>query len=110
MSDPDTSFDRLLAARFEREHTVVPADPFVAATMREVRGMQRRATRLRIGLQITALLAVVLASPWLMAGATKLNAVLGFSIAWTAALPGVWAVAALAVVLVAILCTRARSR
>jgi hypothetical protein len=110
MSDSDTGFDTLLAARFEREHAVVPADPFVAATMRRVRSMQRRSAGLRISLRIAALLGVVVASPWLTAGAARLNAALESSFTWTAELPGAWALAALALVLVAMLRSGARSR
>jgi hypothetical protein len=88
--DPDAK----LATRFEREHTHVPAEPFVAATLREIHGMQRRANRLRIALRVAALLAVICASPWLTAGIARLNAAVEFSLNWTSGQPVIWLCAA----------------
>jgi RNA polymerase sigma-70 factor (ECF subfamily) len=79
-----------------------------AARMREVRNIQRRAAGLRFGLRVTALLVAVIASPWLIAGAARLNAALETSFTWTAGIPGVGVLAALA--LVAVLVASARSR
>lgn len=93
-------FDSLLAARFAREHTHVPEEPFVAGTILKVRSMQKGAARLRIALQIITLLAMVLLSPWLIDGVKLVNAALTSSLAWTAG-AGNWALALLAVVLVA---------
>jgi hypothetical protein len=53
-------------------------------------------------------LAAILASPWLIAGATRLNAALEATLSWTSGLPGAWVVAALAVA--AVLVSRVRSR
>jgi hypothetical protein len=107
MSDPE-QFDPLLAAHFDREHQHIPADAFVASVLHRIRFQQRLATRVHTGLRIAVLLAAVLASPWLIAGATRLNAVLASSFTWIAGLPGAWALAALAAVLV--LTARMRSR
>jgi len=82
--------DAHLAARFEREHTHVPAEPFAAATLREISSMQQRATRLRIGLPVAALLVVICASPWLIAGVAQLNSELVPLLNWTAGQPVVW--------------------
>jgi hypothetical protein len=99
MSESD-DFDALLAARFAREHTHVAADPFVANALLEVRSMQKREARVRIALRVTALLVIVLVSPWLMDGVEQLNAALNTSFAWTAG-AGTWALALLALCLVA---------
>ena len=66
------------------------------------------AGKLRTGLRAAALLAAILASPWLIAGATRLNAALESSLAWTAGLPGAWVLAVL--VAAAVLISRVRSR
>jgi hypothetical protein len=106
MSDPDR-IDPLLAAHFEREHQHVPADAFVAATLHRIRFQQRLTTRIQTMLRIAVLLAAIIASPWLIAGATRLNAALAVSLNWIGGLPGAWVVAVLAAVLV--LASRARS-
>jgi hypothetical protein len=65
--DPD-EFDPKLEALFEREHTHVPAEPFVNATLRAVAAARRRAlwkTRLVVA---AAVVGVVLLSPQLIAG------------------------------------------
>lgn len=107
MSDPE-QFDPLLAAQFDREHQHIPADAFVAATLRRIHFQRRLATRIQTALRIAVLLAAVIASPWLIAGATRLNAALTYSLTWITGLPGMWVLGALAVVLV--LSSRARSR
>ena len=82
MSDPD-DFDSLLKQRFEREHQHVPADPFVAATIQRIRIERRQAAGWRTALYAAALVAAVIASPWMIAGAARLNALLESSLAWT---------------------------
>lgn len=70
--DPD-EFDPKLAALFEREHTHVPAEPFVNATLRAVAAARRRAlwkTRLVFA---AAVVGVVLLSPQLIAGSIWLS-------------------------------------
>jgi hypothetical protein len=107
MSESD-DFDALLKQRFDREHQQVPADPFVAATLRRIRTDHRQKEGVRIALRAAAVLAAIVASPWLITGATRLNAALEATLSWTAALPGAWVVAALAVA--AVLVSRVRSR
>jgi hypothetical protein len=94
MDDPVMEFDTVLATRFRREHAQLPEQPFVAATLQGVRAMQRRAARLRFALTIAALAAVMVASPWLIAGSAWLNSALESSLNWTAALPRTWMVGA----------------
>ena len=107
MSDPD-DIDALLAERFRREHQCIPADPFVTAAMHRIRFEQRVAARIRTVLRVAVLLAAVIASPWLIQGATRLNAALASSLAWTAGLSGAWLLGALAIA--AVLLSRLRSR
>ena len=107
MSDPD-DFDALLAERFRREHQHIPDEPFVAAAVHRIRFEQRVAARIRTALRIAVLLAAIIASPWLIEGATRLNAALASSLAWTAALPGAWMLGGLAIA--AVLIARVRSR
>lgn len=107
MNDQD-GFDARLAARFGQEHRHVPADSFVAATMQKVRAGHRRREFVRTGLRVAALVAVVAASPWLIAGATRLNTALESSLTWTMGLPGVWVLGVLAIVVV--VATRVRGR
>ena len=107
MSDQD-GFDARLAAHFEQEHRHVPADSFVATTMRKVRAGRRRREVMRAGLRVAALVAAVMASPWLIAGVARLNAALESSLAWAMGQPGAWVLGALAVLVV--LAMRVRSR
>jgi hypothetical protein len=106
MSDPD-DFDVLLKEQFDREHQHVPAEPFIAATTRRMRVESRYADGIRTATWVAALVAAVLASPWLIAGATRLNAVLASSLSWAADLPGMWLLGVLAVA--AVLWSRVRS-
>ncbi len=107
MSDQD-GFDARLAARFEQEHRHASADDFVAATMRKVRAGRRRREVLRAGLGAAALVAAVLASPWLIAGVEYLNAAVESSLNWGMGQPGVWALGALAVLVVLAMRVRIR--
>ena len=107
MSNAD-DFDALLKQRFDLEHQHVAADPFVATTMRCVRSDRRQMAAVRNALRIAALVAAVIASPWLISGATHLNAALESSLNWTAGLPGASVLAAFAVA--AVLVSRVRSR
>jgi hypothetical protein len=103
----ENGFDALLAARFEREHRHVPADAFVATAMKKVRAERRRGNFLRIGFRAAALIAIVAASPWLIAGVERLNEAVGSSLS-AMGLHGAWALGAMAVVWV--LATRLRRR
>jgi hypothetical protein len=107
MSDQD-DFDTRLAAHFEREHRHVSADSFVAATMGKVRAERRRKEVMRIGLRVAVLGAAIVASPWLIAGAARLNGALEASLNWATGQLGGWVMGALAVVVV--LAMRVRSR
>jgi hypothetical protein len=108
MSDQD-EFDARLAAHFEQEHRHVPADSFVATTMRKVRAGRRRREVVHTGLRAAALVAAAVASPWLIAGVVRLNAALEFSLNWAMGQSGAWAVLGALAVLVA-LAMRLRSR
>jgi hypothetical protein len=107
MSDQD-GFDARLAAHFEQQHSQLPADSFVAATLRKVRAERRRQDVMRTGLRAAALVAAVIASPWLIAGVAQLNAALESSLTWAMGQFGAWVLGALAVVVV--LAMRVRSR
>jgi hypothetical protein len=107
MSDQD-GFDARLAAHFEREHRHIPADAFIADTMQKVRAGRRRREFMRVGWRVAALGAAVVASPWLIAGAERLDAALGSSMNWAAGRTGPWVLGGLAVLVV--LAVRVRSR
>jgi Na+/melibiose symporter-like transporter len=107
MRDSGDSFDAMLAARFEREHQHVPEDSFVAATMATIRSQRRALAAMRTALRIATLVIVVVASPWLITGAAKLNETLEASLAWAGNTAG-WALALLAAA--AVLAMRLRSR
>jgi hypothetical protein len=100
--------DALLKARFDREHQHVPADPFVANAMQKIRAGQRVRVGVRMGLYAAALIVAIVASPWLIAGAARLNAALASSLVWVAGLPGVWVVGVLAIGMLVV--QRVRSR
>jgi hypothetical protein len=107
MSDQD-GFDARLAAHFEQEHRHVPADSFVVTTMRMIRAGRRRREAMHLGLRAAALVAAVIASPWLIAGVAHLNAALESSLNWSMGQPGAWGLGALAVLMA--LAMRMRSR
>jgi hypothetical protein len=103
-------FDVRLAAHFEQEHGHIPGDAFVAATMQKVRTERRRREFMRTGLRIAAVVAIVAASPWLIAGVSRLNAALESSFSWATGLPGSWVLGVLAVFVVLAMRRRRRSR
>ena len=107
MSDRD-GFDARLAAHFEQAHRQVPADAFVAATMRKVRAGHRRRDFIHVGLRLAVPVAAVVASPWLIAGVTRLNAALASFLSSDMGQLGGSALGAVAVLVV--LATRVRSR
>jgi len=107
MSDQD-GVDARLAAHFEQEHRHVPADSFVATTMRKVRATRRRRDVMHAGLRAAALVAAVMASPWLIAGVAHLSAALDSSLTWAMGQFGAWVLGVLAVLVV--LAMRVRSR
>lgn len=101
-------FDARLTACFAREHGHLSADAFVVATMQKVRGERRRKEIMRTGLRAAVLVAVVAASPWLIASVERLHAALETSPTWAMGLSGMWVLGALAVVVV--VATRVRGR
>jgi hypothetical protein len=107
MSDQER-FDTRLAALFEQEHRHIPADAFVAEMMRKIRAGRRRREITRQGLRISALAALVAASPWLIAGVEWLNAAVEASLDWVEGPPVTWVLGA--AVLVAVMATRLRRR
>lgn len=107
MSEPD-DFDALLKARFDQEHAQLPAEPFMAAAKLRMRTERRVRAGVRTALCAAMLVVAILASPWLIAGANRLNAALTSSLSWASGLPGAWLLGVLAVV--AVMISRARSR
>ena len=73
MNDSGPDFDTTLAARFRSEHTHLPAEPFVRATLHRVAAERARASVVKYTLQATALVAVAWASPWLIKASTLLS-------------------------------------
>lgn len=73
MNDSSPDFDASLAERFHREHTHLPAEAFVSATLQRVATERTRATVVKYALQVTALIAVACASPWLIDASTLLS-------------------------------------
>lgn len=108
MSDQG-SFDSRVASHFGREHSHVPGDIFVTATMQKVRTERRRAEVMHTGLRVAALMVAIILSPWLIAGAVRLNAALESSVAWMMTLPGAW-IAGVAAVVVVVVAMRLRGR
>lgn len=86
MSDPN-HFDERLAGRFEQEHSHLVSDAFVADTLRKVQAARRRTGALRLGVRVAALAGVVAASPWLITGVVRLNAVLDAAFSQAPGLP-----------------------
>jgi hypothetical protein len=107
MSDQE-DFDTRLAARFEQEHRHVATDDFVAATMQKVRAQHHRREVLRTSLRAATLVAIVAASPWLIAGVERLNDAVGSSLASAKGMHGAWVLGALAVVWVVAMRVRGR--
>lgn len=80
-------FDERLAGHFKQQHAHLPGDAFVADTLRKVQATRRRTGALRLGVRVAVLAVVVAASPWLIAGAARLNTVLDASLSQAAGLP-----------------------
>jgi hypothetical protein len=101
-------FDALLKARFDAEHRHLPDEAFVAAMRGRMREERRMLKLLRGVMATAALVALVLVAPWLIAGANRLDGLLGASLSWVSAPPATWVLAVVAVGVV--LMSRARSR
>jgi hypothetical protein len=76
MNTTDDS-DHDLRELFEREHRQLPPEPFVKATSTRLAATRVRAKIVTRALQAAALAAVVIGSPWLIAGSVLLSARLG---------------------------------
>jgi hypothetical protein len=76
--------------------------------MRKIRAGRRRSEVIHTSLRAATLAAAILASPWLIAGAARLNATLESSLGWAMGQAGAWVMGALAVLVV--LATHVRSR
>ena len=72
--DPNEHNDPRLQALFEREHTQLADDPFVTATRRRIAAERSRRSVMKRVLLGLALLAVVGASPWLIAASVAMSA------------------------------------
>ena len=111
MNEQD-GFDTRLAAHFDREHRQVPADDFVATTMRSVRAGRRRKEVTRAGVLVAALFAALvvamIVSPWLIPGVARVNWALESSCTWAMGQPVAWALGA--VVFLVVLALRLRRR
>jgi hypothetical protein len=107
MSDQER-FDTRLAALFEQEHRQISADVFVADTMRQIRAARRRRDITRHGVRIASLVALVAASPWLVAGVEWLNAAVESSLEWVEGALVTWVLGGVA--LVVVMATRLRRR
>ncbi len=66
-------FDPALEALFRSEHTHIADEPFVGATLKRVAAERARSAVLRRALQAAALIAVIVASPWLIDGSVLLS-------------------------------------
>ena len=73
MNDPSPDFDATLAARFRSEHTQLPGESFLRATMQRVEAERKRAVIVKYSVQAGALVAAALASPWLIKMSTLLS-------------------------------------
>ena len=107
MSDHD-GFDAQLAAHFEKEHRQVHGDAFVATAMRKVRAERRRREFIRVGLRLAVPVAAVVASPWLIAGVARFNAVLESFLSTDTGQFGAWVLGALAVLVMLVMRVRSR--
>lgn len=99
MSDQE-GFDARLASHFGQAHSHVAADSFVAGTMQKVRTERRRTEVMHAGLRVASLVVAIVLSPWLIAGAVRLNVALEASLAWMMALPGVLILGVVAIIVV----------
>ena len=82
MNDQNDEFDPKLEALFAREHTHVPAEPFLGATLHALAAARRRAvwkTRLVVA---AVFVGIVLLSPQLVAGSVWVSSSLdaGFAV------------------------------
>lgn len=76
MNDSLPEIDPALETRFRNEHTHIRDEPFVSATLRRVAAERARSAVTRRVLQAGVLIAVIVASPWLIEGSALLSSVL----------------------------------
>lgn len=100
------SDDDMLEARFRREHTQIDSEPFVRLTLARIARERTQVVLIRRTLRALALIAVIVASPWLIAASVQLSALLDetfdLASAWLAT-PAGTAAATLAALIVAAL-------
>lgn len=82
MNETTPDFD--LHELFRREHTQIREQPFVATLAARVIAERARAKRWRRAVQMTALVLLVVASPWLIAGSEWMTERLGVVLALAA--------------------------
>jgi hypothetical protein len=82
MNEPDPALDPKLEALFRREHTHLGVEPFLTSTLRRVATDSRRAVVLKRVLHATGLLALVVASPWLIEASVWMSGALDVLFAW----------------------------
>jgi hypothetical protein len=64
--DDSNEHDPKLEALFAREHTHLSAEPFLTSTLAAVAAERRRGVVTRRVLQVAGILAVLIATPWLI--------------------------------------------
>jgi hypothetical protein len=73
MNDSNHDFGTTLAARFRREHTHVPAEPFVRVTLQRVAAERVRLRVVKYTQLGAALIILAWASPWLIEASVLLS-------------------------------------
>jgi hypothetical protein len=73
---PDDRFDPRLETLFRQEHQSIPIEPFVGATLKRIAAERARVHRVRRLIEAAALIAVIVASPWLIEASVLISAML----------------------------------
>jgi len=106
-------FDPGLEALFLKEHRQVPAEPFVGATLRRVASRRRLVRHFKRVLLAAVLIAVIVASPWLIEASVIVSAALDAAFAavssWLETPGGAGAAILVGVVLAVLFRLRVRS-
>lgn len=102
MNDPTHAgdgFDSRLETLFRREHTRIPAEPFVGATKKRIAAERSRENLIQRLVQAAVLVVVIVASPWLIdasvLASAALEEVFALVSAWLETTPGATIVAIL---------------
>lgn len=102
MNDENHEFDPRLAELFAREHTHLPAEPFVATALRALAAQRKRTALATRALQAAALIALIALSPRLIDGSiwvsARLDALFASASVWLASPLGLAAAALCALV------------